>query len=163
MRKNHHDQYKQQHISEMWTSETKTKERMKLISESWGDALEEKESSVIRITGTNIHGLSTLSELSQYIIGTQQISGDINCFQELNVDMSQVEVVQKLRGFVRGVENSLGDCIQVSSSSTQVESGYRKRGGTMVHVRKKWAGMNMTKQSDQHGRWSRVTINGEKT
>ena len=48
-------------------------------------------------------------------------------------------------------------------NSTRIQQqGHKKRGGTLIHMRRKWASMDMQHESDYHGRWSRVTITGSK-
>ena len=77
-------------VTNIWKNkERKQKERLYTI---WGDNPDNKDSSSLRITSTNINGLSTISELTQYIVGSYQFSSDINCFQEINIDTTKSAV-----------------------------------------------------------------------
>ena len=40
-----------------------------------------------------------------------------------------------------------------------MKQGFRKQGGTMIHTIKRWASMDLQRDSDIHGRWIKVAIN----
>ena len=105
----------QRSVKSMWEKETKKRERYEQINGMWGDNPDEKDQEDIRITSTNINGLSSPAELSQYIIGCKQFESDINCFQEVNLDTRQAEVVQEMKKAIRDVDETRGSTFQVSS------------------------------------------------
>ena len=151
----------------MWEKEAKQKERYESMNLFWGDNPDEKDQADIRITSTNINGLACPEELSQYIIASKQFDSDINCFQEVNLDTNQGEVVQEMRKAIRDVDETRGSMLQVSSppedrSTTKGRSCRKKKnGGTMIHIEQKWTGSSTKTSQDELGRWSRVTMEGK--
>ena len=133
----------------------------------WGDNPDDKDEEDMRITSTNINGLSNTSELSEYIIGSKRFVSDINCFQELNVNTNRVNVVQDLRKAINDVDEIKGSTFQISSPPEGImekrSKSVKKRGGTMVHVETHWTGSNLHKNKDGIGRWSSVTVEGKGT
>ena len=71
----------------MWGERNKSESSK--VYKLWGESTDHKDEYSLRITGTNIFGLASLSEISQLAIGSMQIQGDINCYQEVNVDTNQ--------------------------------------------------------------------------
>ena len=115
----------------------------------------------MRITSTNVHGFSTIEESAEYIIGAQQFDSDISCFQEVNLDTHNIDVIQGIRKSVNSIEESKGSAFQLSSTRKLNHKGIRKMGGTMIHVAKKWTGSNLQMSSEKFGRWSRISLEGK--
>ena len=88
----------------------------------------------MRITSTNINGLSDIMEYSQYILGNVQFESDVHCYQEINLDMSQPEVVRNLQTVVNQMDCSKGDAIITSSSPSESRNSIKKQGGTIIHM-----------------------------
>ena len=88
----------------------------------------------MRITSTNINGLSDIVEYSQYIIGNVQFESDVHCNQEVNLDTSQPEVVQSLKQVVRQLDCSKGDAIITSSSLSESKTKYKNKEVLWSHV-----------------------------
>ena len=155
----------QQSVTSMWEKEEDKRRRYKEIHKMWGDNPDDKEEGDMRITSTNINGLSNTVELLEYIIGSKRFNSDINCFQEINVNTNKAEVVQDLRKAINDVDETRGSSFQVSTipdSKLDTRGNRRKkRGGTMVHVEERWTGASMKKKSDPISRWSSISIEGK--
>ena len=143
----------QGNLIQMWKTKQENGQEVNRMNSFWGDNTDDKNNTELRIISCNINGLSEVDELSQYIIGSLQLSSDIACFQEINIDTRQYEIVRKLKQVVAKMDDSKGDAIHMTSSRRIVQDGYRKRGGTMIRVSKKFAGSALDKQQDPHGRW----------
>ena len=57
-------------------------------------------------------------------------------------------------------DDSRGDAIHMTSSTRVIKDRYKKRGGTMIQISKKFAGSSLDKHQDSLGRWSRISIEG---
>ena len=150
----------QGNLIQMWKTKQENGQEVNRMNSFWGDNTDDKDNTELRIISCNINGLSEVDELSQYIIGSLQLSSDIACFQEINIDTRQYEIVRKLKQVVAKMDDSKGDAIHMTSSRRIVQDGYRKRGGTMIRVSKKFAGSALDKQQDPHGRWCSISIEG---
>ena len=139
------------------------RERYNKLEQIWGDEPEAKQEDEMRITSTNIHGFSYIDEAAEYILGAQQFGSDIACFQEINMDTHNVEVIQGIRRAIHSVEDIKGSTFQATSIQKSNHKSIKKMGGTMIHVERKWAGSSMKKESDTYGRWSKVTIEGKES
>ena len=150
----------QRNLVHMWKKEQKGDNYKYKMNSFIGDNTDQKEPSTLRILSNNINGLSDINELAQYIIGSLQLESDIACFQEINVDTRQQEIARQLRKVVAQVDDSKGDAIHMTSSTRILDDGYKKRGGTMIRICKKFAGSSFEKYEDIHGRWSSISIEG---
>ena len=72
-----------------------------------------------------------------------------------------MEILHKIKQLIHENKNSKGDSIQMSTSTIVLQSRYKKQGGTLIHITKKWASMIMQKESDYHGRWSKIVLTGK--
>ena len=95
------------------------------------------------------------------MIGYDQFQSDINCLQEINQDTNQMKVKRDLRQAVYLIQECRGDTIQMTSSPRKIEEGIHKYGGTMIHMKKQWAGSNIERGNDRLGRYSKVTLTGK--
>ena len=155
----------QRSVQETWEKDEVKKKRYEATHSMWGDSPDDKDSEDIRITSTNINGLSSPAELSEYIISSAQFNSDVNCFQELNIDTDNQDVFQSLRRAVRDVDETRGSTFQATTIIDKRQESHRrniikKQGGTLIHLERKWTGSTLKKENDKLGRWSSITIEG---
>ena len=154
----------QRSVKGLWEKEEAKKKRYEETNKMWGDNPDSKGTHDIRITSTNINGFSCTGEVSEYIIASARFESDINCFQEVNLNTRKGEVVQEIKKAIRDVETTNGSTFQTSCQlETREEKrsrGKKKRGGTMIHVDRKWTGSSLKKYNDSIGRWSKITMEG---
>ena len=70
----------QGNIVQMWRKMQEDGNDTNSMNSFWGDNTDDKDYSELRIISCNINGLSEVDELSQYIIGSLQLSSDIAYF-----------------------------------------------------------------------------------
>ena len=78
---------KQQTLQNIYTTEEQTEKHKKAMNSYWEDQPGVKEKDVIRVSQTNINGLSYLAEIGQHTISSTQFKSNINGHQELNVNV----------------------------------------------------------------------------
>ena len=127
----------------------------------WVDDLGAKDPSMMRITGTNINGIPTPEDIEDYVIGTTSMKSDIDCFQEVNLDLQHRELVRSMKVALQHQEGDKGSTFNFSTSQRLNKNGTWKMGGTLTHVRSKWTSQ-ISKASDPHGRWNSVTMTGKR-
>ena len=125
---------------------------------SWGDLPNKKDQSHMRIVGNNIQGIPSPEDIEDVTIGTNSILSDIDCYQEVNLDLNKGELMRRLRRGLQHQGRDKGSTCAFSTSPRSTESEH-KMGGTLIHVRQKWTSQ-VTKSPDSLGRWSTVTITG---
>ena len=86
----------------------------------------------MRITSTNINGLSNILEYLQYIIENTQFESDVHCYQEINLDRLQPEVVREIQKVTSHLECSRGDGIITSSSPSVPRQGIKNKGQSFI-------------------------------
>ena len=78
------------------------------------------------------------------------------------MDTNQSEVMRKMRQVVFQEDFTKGDMIHTATPNISPRTGYRKQGGTLIHINKKWASIGIEKHKDKYGRWCSVTLTGDK-
>ena len=155
----------QSNVKSFLEKEEAKKQRYEEIMQFWGDNPDDKDEHDMRITSTNINGLTCAAELSEYIIGSKRFESDVNCFQEINMNTNKSEVCYAMRKAINDVDESKGSTFQTSISprysNQRNRNNNKQQGGTMVHIEQKWTGANLRKSNDPLGRWSRITLEGK--
>ena len=117
----------------------------------------------LRIYGQNINGISKYTEYDEWEIMldtmyNQQI--DIACLSEINLDMNKTTVKYKLQEKAKQMDR--GSQIVTATSKTTVTETEVKRGGLLSFVRGNWSGRILDKGAEKLGRWTYVTMSGNK-
>ena len=151
-------------------NEGRTKQREDFVPDQfasipWGDPVasgtETKKNEIFRVISHNVDGLSSSDQKADVLHFMKAIADKavaVFGIQEPNRNFEQNEVRESFHRIVN--KASTHHHGSVSSAKMNWPQEYQP-GGTAVSIRNKWATRYLDKGSDELGRWSWVTIEGQ--